>query len=94
MTFDEFQEKSKQTVGNLTIGGLGTYALLILFVGEKVSQMHAGQIQIQQQIAVITQTITTQEQTINQLKANSDLILKLQERMEHLEEQVIHQSQN
>ena len=94
MTLEELQEKGKQTVGNLTIGGLGTYALLIFFAGEKVAQMHESQMQTASQIAVITQTLTTQEQTINQLKANSDLNLKLQERMERLEEQVMHKSKN
>ena len=94
MTLEELQEKGKQTVGNLTIGGISTYLALFLFAGDKVAQMQEGQIQTANEMAAITQTLEEQGETIDELKANSDLILKLQERMENLEARVLHMSKN
>ena len=94
MTFEELQKTGTKTVGNLTINGLSTYLVLLLFAGDKVAQMQESQMQTVNQIAVITQTLETQGETIDELKANSDLILKLQERMERLEGQIAHMSKN
>ena len=92
MTFEELQKTGTKTVGNLTLNGLSTYLVLLLFAGDKVAQMQEGQIQTVNEIAAITQTLEEQGETINELKANSDLILKLQERMENLEARVLHMS--